>query len=474
MGWADAVKVLMKAYLEGGFMPKFDFRAVRKKGARLITAGGKAPGPEPLKICLAHVQAVLDRKQEGETLTPLECHDILCHIANSVLAGGIRRSAMIALFSHDDEEMITCKYGNWWETNEQRGRANNSAVLERGSISEEEFKALWHRIELSGSGEPGIYWTNNLDWGTNPCCEIALRPYQFCNLCEVNVSDVTCQEDLNNRVTAAAFFGTLQAGFTDFHYLRPIWSKTTQKDALLGIGMTGIGSGEILKYNLETAAHIAKLTNSIISAVIGINEAARVTCIKPSGTTSLVLGTASGIHAWHAPHYLRTMRFGKNEDLAAYLMVNHPELVEDDQLRPHDTICVRIPVKAPEGSIFRTESPLETLERVKKFATEWIKTGHNTGDNTHNVSATISIRDGEWPTVGQWMWDNKEYYNGLSVLNYWGGSYVQAPFEDITEEQYNERVSHLKSIDLTKVTELDDSVDFGQVAACAGGACEVN
>jgi ribonucleoside-diphosphate reductase alpha chain len=238
--------------------------------------------------------------------------------------------------------------------------------------------------------------------------------------------------------------------------------------------MTGIGSGEILKYNLETAAHIAKLTNSIISAVIGINEAARVTCIKPSGTTSLVLGTASGIHAWHAPHYLRTMRFGKNEDLAAYLMVNHPELVEDDVLRPHDTICVRIPVKAPEGSIFRTESPLETLERVKKFATEWIKTGHNTGDNTHNVSATISIRDGEWPTVGQWMWDNKEYYNGLSVLNYWGGSYVQAPFEDITEEQYNERVSHLKSIDLTNVTELDDSVDFGQVAACAGGACEVN
>jgi len=870
MGWADAVKVLMKAYLEGGFMPKFDFRAVRKKGARLITAGGKAPGPEPLKICLAHVQAVLDRKQEGESLTPLECHDILCHIANSVLAGGIRRSAMIALFSHDDEEMITCKYGNWWETNEQRGRANNSAVLKRGEIGEEEFDSLWKRIELSGSGEPGIYWTNNLDWGTNPslragtkvltsegifpieqlegkefivpnldgqwsqakcwksgtninlielkldtgesyfsspehewpvfingryvkvkaseirdgdklpvnvfnretllqkegvgtydegflagwiygdgcitersdtdkrvvslvvsekddvlekllsivksidgkerktyqrgkvnefqigspeflkwldkfgidkkskglpigiwkdwseqmirgfidglfssdghvpldmhgvvltssnyqlikdvqdllgfygikssfrkktqkgimfpngysdkeytvytirttvqgrkkmssifklsvehkqknltlsikekpefvkvqyakrtelhedvwdisvkdethcfhlpqvttgnCCEIALRPYQFCNLCEVNVSDVTSQEDLNNRVTAAAFLGTLQAGFTDFHYLRPIWSKTTQKDALLGIGMTGIGSGEILKYNLEAAAHVAKLTNSMISEKIGINEAARVTCIKPSGTTSLVLGTASGIHAWHAPYYLRTMRFGKNEDLAAYLMVNHPELVEDDQLRPHDTICVRIPVKAPEGSIFRTETAIDTLERVKKFSNEWIKAGHNTGDNTHNVSATISIDktrtytidqflskevvadrydfggdDGylsegyhvsdiskhdiantkydEWDAVGQWMWENREVYNGLSVLPYWGGTYVQAPFEDITEDDYNSRVSHLKSIDLTKVTELDDSVDFGQVAACAGGACEIN
>lgn len=182
MGWADAVKVLMKAYLEGGFMPEFDFRAIRHKGARLVTAGGKAPGPEPLKMCLAHIQAILDRKMAGERLSPLECHDILCHIANSVLAGGIRRSAMIALFSHDDEEMITCKYGNWWELNEQRGRANNSAVLERGKVEKEEFDALWHRIELSGSGEPGIYWTNNRDWGTNPCCEIGLRPFQFCNL----------------------------------------------------------------------------------------------------------------------------------------------------------------------------------------------------------------------------------------------------------------------------------------------------
>ena len=485
MGWADAVKVLMKFYFEGGYKPKFDFRAIRHKGARLVTAGGKAPGPEPLKICLTHVDAIMERKQDGSKLSPLECHDILCHIANSVLAGGIRRSAMISLFSHDDEEMITCKYGNWWETNEQRGRSNNSAVLKRGDISKEEFDSLWKRIEASGSGEPGIYWTNNLDWGTNPCCEIGLRPYQFCNLCECNVSDIENQEDLNNRVTAAAFFGTLQAGFTDFHYLRPIWSKTTQKDALLGIGMTGIGSGEILKYNLEAAAHIAKLTNSLISEQLGINEAARVTCIKPSGTTSLVLGTASGIHAWHAPYYLRTMRFGKDEDVASYLIVNHPELVEDDILRPQDTICVRIPVKAPEGSIFRTETAIDTLERVKKFSTQWVRAGHVTGDNTHNVSATISIdkdrvysnddylpKD-EWEVVGEWMWDNKEYYNGLSVLPYWGGSYVQAPFENITQEEYNKRISSLKSLDLTNVKEMDDNVEFGQTAACAGGACAI-
>ena len=499
MGWADAVKVLMKFYFEGGSKPKFDFRAIRHKGARLVTAGGKAPGPEPLKICLTHIDAVMERKEDGEKLTPLECHDILCHIANSVLAGGIRRSAMISLFSHDDEEMITCKYGNWWELNEQRGRANNSAVLERGSVGQEEFQALWKRIEASGSGEPGIYWTNNKDWGTNPCCEIGLRPYQFCNLCEVNVSDIENQIDLNDRVSVAAFFGTLQAGFTDFHYLRDIWKKTTDKDALLGIGMTGIGSGEILKANLKIAANTAKVVNSMVSAMIGTNEAARITCIKPSGTTSCVLGTASGIHAWHNPYYLRTIRFGKSEDIAAYMMVNHPELCEDDVLRPTDTLCVRIPIKAPEGSIFRTETAIDTLERVKKFATEWVLPGHISGDNTHNVSATISIDsnrkyivgpniygsmeytpvidegDGhtEWQAVGTWMWENRESYNGLSVLPYFGGSYQQAPFEDITEEEYNKRIDTLHSLDLTKVMEIDDNVEFGQVAACAGGACSI-
>lgn len=504
MGWADAVKVLMKFYFEGGFKPKFDFRAIRHKGARLVTAGGKAPGPEPLKICLAHIDAIMERKENGTKLTPLECHDIMCHIANSVLAGGIRRSAMISLFSHDDEEMITCKYGNWWELNEQRGRSNNSAVLERGSVSEEEFHALWKRIEASGSGEPGIYWTNNKDWGTNPCCEIGLRPFQFCNLCDVNVSDIVSQEDLNDRVTVAAFFGTLQAGFTDFHYLRPIWQKTTQKDALLGIGMTGIGSGEILKYSLSDAAEIAKATNCLISEMIGTNEAARVTCIKPSGTTSLVLGTASGIHAWHNEYYLRTMRFGKSEDVASYLIVNHPEMVEDDVLRPNDTICVRIPVKAPQGSIMRTETAIDTLERVKKFSLEWILPGHVNGANTHNVSATVSIDKDrkypnpikfdnvftkdlltgtvthqsseeidEWEEVGNWMWHNRNVYNGLSVLNYDGGSYIQAPFQDITKEEYNQRSALLKSIDLSKVIELDDTVDFGAIAACAGGQCSL-
>jgi ribonucleoside-diphosphate reductase alpha chain len=473
IGWADAVKVLMKSYFGKGAKPIFDYRDVRPKGSRLITAGGKAPGPEPLKICLTHIEAILDRKQNGEKLTTLEVHDIMCHIANSVLSGGIRRAAMIALFSHDDEEMLTCKYGNWWELNEQRGRSNNSAVLERGQITEEQFKALWKKIELSNSGEPGFYWTKNAEWGTNPCCEIALRPYQFCNLCEVNVSDIKDEQDLFDRVRVAAFFGTLQASFTDFHYLRPIWQKTTEKDALLGIGMTGIGSGEILKYDLEKAAEIAKEVNAEYADLIGINRAARVTCIKPSGTTSCVLGTASGIHAWHNDYYLRTVRFNKSEDIAKYLMANHPEMCEDDVLRSHDTLCARIPIKAPEGSIMRSETPIELLERVKHFSVNWIKSGHRNGYNTHNVSATVSLKEDEWLPVGEWMWKNREHYNGLSVLPYWGGTYQQAPFEDITKEEYEERVSRLTSMDLTSIVEEDDTVNFGQIAACAGANCSV-
>lgn len=500
MGWADAIKALMKAYLCGKALPIFDGRGIRPKGARLITAGGKAPGYEPLKICLVHIQAILDRKQDGEKLTPLECHDILCHIANSVLAGGIRRSAMIALFSHDDEEMITCKYGNWWELNEQRGRANNSVVLLRESTSEEEFKALWKRIEASGSGEPGIYWTNDLEWGTNPCCEIGLRPFQFCNLCEINVDDIESQEDLNQRARIAAFFGTLQAGFTDFHYLRNVWKRTTEKDALLGIGQTGIGSGKILKYDLQVAARLAESINHQIADAIGINHAARITCIKPSGTTSCVLGCSSGIHAWHNDYYLRTIRFGKSEEIAKYLMEEHSELCEDDILRPHDTLCVRFPIKAPEGSIMRTEGPIDTLERVKKFSQEWILPGHLNGANTHNVSATVYIdknnkyswdantlfltnetfRKGkirefpdEWEAVGNWMWENREVYNGLSVLPKDGGSYKQTPFEDITKEEYDRRIQYISDLDLTQVREEDDNVQFGQTSACSGSQCEL-
>jgi ribonucleotide reductase class II len=830
-GWADAVRALVKAYFNGSPLPKFDFRDIREKGAQLVTVGGKAPGPEPLKECLFQIQKIFERKKTGEKLTDIECHDIACHIADAVLSGGIRRAALISLFDLDSEEMLSCKTGAWWEENPQRGRANNSAVVMRHKISEDEFFELWKKIELSGSGEPGVYFSNDKDWGTNPslragtkvfttegifnieelqdkefyvknlngkvskakcwlsgkekqlyeitlkgghkywstpehewpiwdgknwvkystnkiikgmklpvlkqdslfngvlgtyvdgfvlgwclgdgnlsisnvgkkqigfvfskedqelgisykvieflnrigettinghqhkhgtleiqttnekiikyfehfgfkhkseglpsklweegseefikgiisglissdgsisenkskritfsssyeklirdvsellgfygiktsiyekvsegdfpnkkyngklykgfslvinsneslrhfyelfklehslkqqrldnlvsnlkknnnkdedkleiidiklsdiredvwdisvfdethcfqishvvtgnCCEIALRPYQFCNLCEVNVSDVVSQEDLNERVKAAALIGTLQASYTDFHYLHDIWKKTTEKDALLGVGMTGIGSGAVLTLDLEEASEIAKEENERVADLIGINKAARVTTVKPSGTSSLVLGTSSGIHAWHNDYYIRRIRVGKNEPIYSYLYVNHPELVEDDFFKPSIQAVISIPQKAPEGSILRTESALELLERVKKFNKEWVKKGHRKGANTNNVSVTVSIKEHEWVEVGEWMWANKHTFNGLSVLPYSDHTYVQSPFEDCTKEQYEELYKHLFDINLSQVVEFDDNTTLGDNVACGAGGCEV-
>jgi ribonucleoside-triphosphate reductase (thioredoxin) len=472
-GWADSISVLVKSYFFGGSKPVFDFRDIRAKGARLITSGGKAPGPQPLKECLIKIEGILDAKKDGEKLKPIEVHDIVCHIADAVLAGGIRRAALICLFSASDEQMISCKSGAWWETNPQRGRANNSAVLMRHKITKDYFMDLWKRIEASGAGEPGIYLSNDKDWGTNPCCEIALRPFQFCNLCEVNVSDVVDQNDLNERVKAASFIGTLQAGYTDFHYLRPIWQRTTEKDALIGVSMTGIGSGAVLKLDMKESAKVVKTENRRVAEILKINVSARTTTVKPAGTTSLTLGTSSGIHAWHNDYYIRRVRVGKNESMYSHLLINHPELIEDEYFRPHDTAVIGIPQKAPDNAIFRTESPIQLLERVKKVHGEWIKPGHRSGNNSHNVSATISIREHEWKAVGEWMWENKEFYNGLSVLPYDGGTYIQAPFEDCTKERYEELLKTLSDVDLSKVIETEDMTDLSGELACAGGACEV-
>tara|TARA_A100001201_G_scaffold67120_1_gene62522 strand:- start:7579 stop:9399 length:1821 start_codon:yes stop_codon:yes gene_type:complete len=474
-GWSDAVKVLVKSYLGDKRSSKiiFDYTDIRPKGSRLVTSGGKAPGPQPLRECLIKIEGILNAKEDGSTLSSIETHDIVCHIADAVLAGGIRRAALIALFSASDDEMISCKSGSWWETDPQRGRANNSAVLMRHKITKEFFMDLWKRVELSGAGEPGIYLNNDKDWGTNPCCEIALRPFQFCNLCEVNVSDIVDQTDFEARVKAAAFIGTLQAGYTDFHYLREIWKETTEKDALIGVSMTGIGSAAVLQMDMKAAANIVKRENARVAKLLGINKSARCTTVKPAGTTSLVLGTSSGIHAWHNDYYVRRMRVGKNEAMYTYLSKNHPELIEDEYFRPHDTAVISVPQKAPDNSILRTESPFDTLERVKRVATEWVKPGHRAGSNTHNVSATISLKDNEWEAAGEWMWQNKEYYNGLSVLPYDGGTYTQAPFEDIDEAEFNKMSKVLSEVDLTKVIETDDNTDLSGELACAGGNCEV-
>ena len=473
-GWADAVRHLMSAYFGlRKTKPVFDFSDIRPKGARLVTAGGKAPGPEPLKKCLFNLELMLERKQDGEKLTPIEVHDMICHIADAVLAGGIRRAALISLFSADDDEMIACKSGSWWEKNPQRGRANNSAVLLRHRITKEFFVNLWKKIEESGSGEPGTYLTNDKDWGTNPCCEIALRPFQFCNLTEINAGNVIDQLDLNERARAAAFFGTLQAGFTDFHYLRPIWKETTEKDALVGVGITGICNGAVYPLDLKEAASIAVESNYQTAKLIGINPAARITTVKPSGTTSCVVGTSSGIHAWHSKYYIRRMQCNKDEALYQYLAIHHPELVDDMKLIPNSAV-IEIPQMAPDSATLReNETALEMLERVQRWNTEWVRSGHIHGANTHNVSATVSVKPDEWEGIVEWMWKNKNTFNGLSVLPYDGGTYVQAPFEEIDKKEFDKRYSLLTKLDLTKVVEISDNTDLSAELACSGGSCEV-
>ena len=472
-GWADAVNILIKSYFKGTSQVRFDFSDIRPKGARLVTSGGKAPGPQPLRECLVKIEGILDSKDEGDQLSSIEVHDIVCHVADAVLAGGIRRAALISLFSADDQDMLSAKSGLWYETDPQRGRANNSVVIMRHRIDKPTFMDLWDRVKQSGAGEPGFYFTNDKDYGCNPCCEIALRPYQFCNLTEINVSDVETQVDFDNRARAASIIGTLQASYTDFHYLRPVWQRNTEKDYLIGVSMTGIASGKVLELDMNQAAVNVRLANAEIADKIGIKPAARCTTVKPAGTTSLTLGTSSGIHAWHNDHYIRRIRVGKNEAIYDYLAINHPEMIEDDYFRPHDTAIISVPQKSPEGSITRHESALDLLERVKHVHLNWVKKGHRNGQNTNNVSATITIKPDEWESVGEWMWENKNNYNGLSVLPYDGGTYVQAPFEDCDEETYNKLLPSLKLVNLDNVIELEDNTDLKGEAACAGGACEI-
>ena len=521
VGWSDAIKVVCKAFFNAGTLPIFDYRDIRDKGAELITTGGQAPGPEPLRICVEALERVL-RNAIGRHLTSLEVHDMACIIADAVLAGGIRRAAMIVLFDRNDEDMLTAKsrtsvsrvsvlgdadeYGMvpvsvfdnynqehitavhttdyekftvdglmpWYTAYPARARANNSAVLPRGQVSQEEFYALMKRVEDSKCGEPGVYWTNNEDWGTNPCCEIALRPYQMCNLTEINAGAISSQEDLNNAAQAAAFLGTLQAGYTDFHYLNPKWKIACEKDALLGASMTGIASGTVEELDMEEASKQVISTNISTALLIGINSAARTTCIKPAGTTSLVLGTSSGIHAWHANFYIRRMRAGKDEALAQYMMKAAPGLVEQDVKVPHQVV-LSFPQSAPKGAKVRTEHMLELLERVKDVSIRWVAPGHVNGINQHNVSCTISVKDDQWRLLSRWMWDNRDHYNGISVLPYFGAeAYPQLPFEDITEEQYNAMLPLLNGIDISKVFEDDGTlINLSNELACAGGACEI-
>ena len=359
-GWADAALALVQTYMPADGQPQppivFDYTALRPKGAHIVTAGGRSPGPDPLRDAIAACQRILDQTPTGSRLSALAVHDMVCHLSTSVASGGVRRSALISLFSPGDDEMRAAKAGSWWEENGQRAMANNSAVLDRATLTHTEFHQLFQAAKASNSGEPGIYVSNSPEWGTNPCCEIALESFQFCNLTEMNVSAVSSQEDLNAIARAAAFIGTLQAAYTDFHYLRPVWRETTERAALLGVGMTGIASGNVLRLDMAQAARAAVDENARVASAIGIRPAHRVTTVKPAGTTSLVLGTSSGVHAWHAQYYIRRMRVNKQEPLYAYLVQRCPDLIEDDVMNPATTAVVSFPQRAPKGATLRTES----------------------------------------------------------------------------------------------------------------------
>ncbi|MGL4367797.1 MAG: hypothetical protein ACRCTQ_05925 [Brevinemataceae bacterium] len=479
-GWSETINRLIKGYFGlSDTFPVFDYRDIRPQGSALKTSGGKAPGSEPLKVCLEKIDLLLSSKKEGEKLSTLEVHDIICHIADAVLAGGVRRSATISLFSKDDHDMLTSKSGNWWENNLQRARANNSVVLDRNTMTKEEFFELWKIIEQSQSGEPGIFFTNDFEMGTNPCAEISLSNYGFCNLVEINAGNITSQDDLQDRVKAGALIATLQAGYTDFHFLRDAWKKQAELDAQIGVSLTGIADGSLLNYNLKQAAQSVLDENARIAGALGMNLSVRCTTVKPSGNSSIVLKTSSGVHARHAPYYLRRMRIGKFEAIYQYLSIKAPYLLEDDLMNPNEAI-VKVAVKSPNNAIFRDETPIQFLERVKFLHDNWIQPGHRSGANTNNVSATCSIKSDQWDMVGEWMWNNRFSYNGISVLPYDGGSYPQLPFEECSQQDYENFVAQLKGsylqgriINLDEIIEYQDNTNLQGEAACAGGACEL-
>ena len=466
-GWADS----MLALLENPQL-KFDYSNIRPVGTKLST-GGTASGPSYLKTCHDLTRSLL-LGAVGRKLTPLEVHLVMTYIADAIVAGGVRRSAMICLFDRDDQEMLTCKTGAWWEKYPSLARANNSAVLPRNETTKEEFDAIMDACYASQAGEPGVFWTNDMDWGTNPCAEIALRSRQFCNLTEINVASAEDKHMLRSMVWAATVLGTLQAGFTDFNYIHPDWKANADEDALLGVGMTGqaerpdLMTAEIL----ADLADVSKHVNKGIAELIGINPAKRIGTVKPSGTTSTVLGTSSGVHAAHAEYYLRRIRIGKMDPVAKHLVEVLPsEYIESSAFEPQNHI-VCLPVHS-KGLTRKDETAIELGNRALTVRRNWIEGSHREGQNYHNVSLTINYKPEEQEELKQWMWDNREFYGGISVLPFSDAVYNHAPFEDCDQETYERLENNLPQLDLGLVQyEQKDDGREGS-AACEGGLCEV-
>ena len=483
-GWAKALRQVM-ALLWAGEIPKWDVSNVRAAGTRLKTFGGRASGPEPLVELFKYVVTKF-KGSTGRKLHSIEAHDILCKIGEVVVVGGVRRSAMISLSDLDDDRMAHAKAGNWWDGNGQRALANNSAVYDvKPDVGQ--FMREWSNIYESHSGERGIfnrYASENQaskngrrvlgkEWGTNPCSEIILRPYQFCNLSSVIVREGDTLESLKEKVIIATILGTFQSTLTNFPYLRKIWQTNTEEERLLGVSMTGILDNKLLNNaydeelpkRLEELKNVAVDTNKHLAAELGINPSAAITCVKPEGTVSQLTGTASGIHPQHSSYFIRRVRSDSKDPLTSFLKDSGFPW-EPCVMKPDSTVVFSFPMKTPEGARLREDlSAIEHLQLWLTFQRHWCE---------HKPSVTISVNENEWPKVGAWTWEHFDEITGVSYLPMDGGTYRQAPYEAIDEATYNSLVVEMpQSIDWENMKEVTDNVEGAQTLSCTAGGCEI-
>lgn len=506
-GWADALKALLQSYQNGVYL-EISYHLIRPAGSPLKTSGGRAPGHMQLKESLERIRKVLDGAQ-GRKLRPIECHRIMCHAADAVLSGGIRRSAMICLFSLDDSEMMNIKTGNWYPNEPWLENANNSVVLKRDDVRKKQFQRIFAMTKQWG--EPGFYFTNNHDHGTNPCCEIGLNPklvidkklqhkladrgikvevgkvftgWAFCNLCDINAAKLTSLDDFLQAARAATFIGTLQASYTDMPYLGWVSEMLAERESLLGIGMTGILDAPDVACNPEYQARVAKqvkIWNAEFAGWLGINPAARTTCVKPSGTTSLELGcVASGHHAHHARRYIRRVTADDLEFVFQAFKTINPHMCVR---KPDGKWVIEFPVEAPPGAIIKKDlGAIEFLEMVKSTQQNWVVPG-TASENyspglTHNVSNTVTVGPEEWDKVAAYLWENRDYFTGVSMIPSTGDKdFAFAPNEEIQTEadevRWNTILAHYKPVDYVALQEGFDGTDLVGELACAGGACSI-
>jgi ribonucleoside-triphosphate reductase (thioredoxin) len=480
-GWAKSLRLLL-AHLWAGEIPKWDVSNVRPAGARLKTFGGRASGPQPL-IDLFEFTVATFKHAKGRKLHSLECHDLMCKIGEVVVVGGVRRSAMISLSDLDDERIRHAKAGPWWDTAPHRALANNSAVYnETPTVGK--FMEEWLSLYNSHSGERGIFnreaakktvakygnRDTNYDFGTNPCSEIVLRPYQFCNLSEVVVRHDDTKDTLLRKVRLAAILGTIQSTFTKFPYLRKVWQRNTEEERLLGVSLTGIydnkllcTQGEALNVLLDELRECARSTNTEWATALGIPVSASITCVKPSGTVSQLVDSASGIHPRHSKFYIRRVRGDKKDPLTQFL-VGQGVPAEDCVYKPTQTTVFSFPQRAPDGLVRDDVTPISHLELWLTYQRHWCE---------HKPSVTISVAEKDWPSVGAWTWEHFGEISGVSYLPYDGGTYRQAPYEECTEEEYNKLKASIPVVDWSQLKENTDNVEGAQMLACSAGVCEI-